>query len=222
MNPPPTRSLRVLKLGGSLFDLPSLSERISAWMASQPRACHLLVPGGGALADVIRSWDQTHTFDQRLAHQLAWQTMTLSSQFIRDCCPGSTLLSAEFFKDADHPLQEIVNFSPDSLSIIDTYSFYQAEGGTGPFSSLPNSWEVTSDSIAAILAQELHAEELVLFKSSLPVSGTTPTDWATAEIVDTYLPRIAPHLPKIRLVNLRDLHFEERTWLNESILKSKK
>ena len=47
-------SMRIVKLGGSLLDLPRLAERLRAWLAGQPSATTVLVAGGGVLADSIR------------------------------------------------------------------------------------------------------------------------------------------------------------------------
>ena len=67
---------------------------------------------------------------------------------------------------------------------------------------LPLGWHVTSDSIAARLAEALGAEELVLLKSGLPTTGD-PTNWAQESFVDGYFSIAAAGLPAIRVVNLR-------------------
>jgi len=64
---------------------------------------------------------------------------------------------------------------------------------------LPHSWSVTSDSIAARIAQVLPAGELVLLKSADP-----PGDAATRPpYVDEYFATAAQGLNRVRFVNLR-------------------
>lgn len=52
--------LVVVKVGGSLFDLPDLGPRLRAWLKTLRTADVLLVPGGGPTADVVRSLDRAH------------------------------------------------------------------------------------------------------------------------------------------------------------------
>ena len=67
--------------------------------------------------------------------------------------------------------------------------------------ALPASWEVTSDSIAAWLAEGLGAGELVLLKSSEPTLPT-PSEWATSGYVDAYFLEASANLPVVRAVSL--------------------
>jgi hypothetical protein len=62
---------------------------------------------------------------------------------------------------------------------------------------LPRSWEVTSDSIAACVAQVLQAD-LILIKSVPTVEGSNPQFWAERGFVDRHFPAFAP--PKVRVV----------------------
>ena len=40
--------LRVIKVGGSLFEYPSLAKALTRWFAQQPPMQNLLITGGGA------------------------------------------------------------------------------------------------------------------------------------------------------------------------------
>ena len=67
----------LVKLGGSLLDLPDLGPRLAAFLNAQPPGPPLLVVGGGAGADRIRELDRAGRFyraDQ--AHWLAIRAMT--------------------------------------------------------------------------------------------------------------------------------------------------
>ena len=75
------------------------------------------------------------------------------------------------------------------------------------------SWDVTSDSIAARIADLLGSDELVLLKSSLPEPQVATLDEAAAAgFVDRCFPCYAAKLPLVRLVNLRDEDLSEIRW----------
>ena len=101
----------------------------------------------------------------------------------------------------------------EQLQICDTRRLVLEAGERG---ELPESWEVTSDSIAAHLAEKLSADELVLLKSMLPERAAAPRELAAAEIVDEFFPRAAERFwaavnGRVRLVNLRDAQLAEMT-----------
>ncbi len=67
---------------------------------------------------------------------------------------------------------------------------------------LPQTWDVTSDSIAARLAKELRADELVLLKSQdAPCQDSQRL--SDVGYVDPRFPHVACGIPRIRYVNLR-------------------
>ena len=64
---------------------------------------------------------------------------------------------------------------------------------------MPHAWSVTTDSIAARLAEVIGASELVLLKPTDP-----PTDEAMTEsFVDEYFQIAAKNVPHVRFVDLR-------------------
>ncbi len=82
---------------------------------------------------------------------------------------------------------------------------------------LPESWDVTSDSIAAVLARFLDATELTLLKSALPPTQTTLTQLMDLEFVDRYFEEAITtteteqlsSIGRIKFVNLRDKNYAE-------------
>ena len=70
-----------------------------------------------------------------------------------------------------------------------------------PGAVLPASWDVTSDSIAARVAQVLKASELVLLKS-VDAPSRDADELAKLAIVDKFFPEIAGSIAW-RIVNLR-------------------
>jgi hypothetical protein len=76
---------------------------------------------------------------------------------------------------------------------------------------LPSNWATTSDSIAGRLAVALAADELVLMKSALPTNGAVElTALAATGYLDHVLARMAPDLPRTRLMNMRQTPPSER------------
>src|SRR5260370_29362968 len=61
----------IVKVGGSLLDLPGLGPRLRSWLDRLEAADVLLVPGGWPTADVIRALDGRHGLGEGHAHWLA-------------------------------------------------------------------------------------------------------------------------------------------------------
>lgn len=150
----------VVKVGGSLYDLPDLGERLARFFASLDDDV-ILVPGGGKAADVIREWDRIHHLDASASHWLAIQAMDLA---------GCMLQQITYKK------------------VLNVQDFLYKHN------VLPCNWQVTSDSIAALVADIFKASLLVLLKSTLHGHS----------IVDDYFHCVARNLNcPARIVNLR-------------------
>jgi hypothetical protein len=101
---------------------------------------------------------------------------------------------------------------PATLSILDPWVFLREEEPRSPGLTLPESWQATSDSIAARIASCVDAAELVLLKSKLPQHNATLPDAAADGFVDPLLPQFGSGLPAIRSVNFRSDEFLEIAW----------
>ena len=77
---------------------------------------------------------------------------------------------------------------------------------------LPRTWENTTDSIAARIAEILRADRLVLLKSTGAPPGLTTQGAAELGVVDRVFPRAARAIPEVVLVNLREPKMP-RWWL---------
>lgn len=80
-----------------------------------------------------------------------------------------------------------------AIAVFDTENFLQEVEPSAPGTELPKSWDVTSDSIAARLAEVTGADELILLKS-IKASVDCPQTAAHDGIVDSYFPQIAAAL----------------------------
>jgi 5-(aminomethyl)-3-furanmethanol phosphate kinase len=190
---------RVVKLGGSLLELPDLALRLRGWLARQAPMPTLLVVGGGRLADVVRDYDRLYHLGDEAAHWLAVQTMSLHASLLSALLPEAKLQSSF---SASVPTE-------DRLLIFDPEKFLRHEEPRLAGKPLARHWGVTSDSIAARLASVCQAHELVLLKSALP---SAPGDLAMAAArgyVDGCFAQASRGLPRIRCVNFRDEGFAE-------------
>lgn len=188
-------SLTVVKIGGSLYDLPDLAIRLRRWLAAECEGGVLLVPGGGPAADVVRDFDRRHHLGEEASHWLALRVLSLNAHFLAALLPSARVLHD--VEACQRAWQENV------IPILDVFSFARADEERPD--RLPHSWAVTSDAVAARVAVVTQASQLVLLKST-----TIPPEmnWHEAgrlgwvDAVFAEVVREAPGL-RIRAVNLR-------------------
>jgi len=188
--------IRVVKLGGSLLDWPPFPATLRQWLAGQPPACNILVAGGGALADAIRRADHEFVIGEELSHWLCIDALPITARIVAALMPDFLLVSSY----ADLNSKITIKHSGDI--VFDPREFLAEHESRLPGRPLPHDWTVTSDSIAARIAECLPADELVLLKSVDRPSGSL-IDLAAEGYVDRYLPTAAANLPTPRFVNLR-------------------
>jgi hypothetical protein len=99
-------------------------------------------------------------------------------------------------------LQRMIVGHPATAIIFDPADFLATVEPELPGERLAVGWEVTSDSIAARIAQLLEADELVLLKAALPTTHDLAAAAQTG-FVDTYFPRVAASLHRVRAVDLQ-------------------
>ncbi|MDX1944562.1 MAG: hypothetical protein SFU86_04075 [Pirellulaceae bacterium] len=188
--------VRVVKVGGSLLDWPPLKTVLLVWLERQPAAVNVLVTGGGELADAIRRADATFSIGETVAHWLCIEALGVTAKLLAAIVgwrpPISTIGELDGWRN-----------SGDSGIVFDPGDFLRHHERTLPGMPLPHDWSVTSDSIAARLAEVLGSDELVLLKSQTPPTGDL-AELSRLGYVDGYFPRAAAKLPTVRFVNLRD------------------
>jgi aspartokinase-like uncharacterized kinase len=189
------RGIRVVvKVGGSLFDLPDFGPRLCHWLETSSLGNVLLVPGGGGDADVVRGWDRAGGLDEDGAHWLALRVLSLHAYVLRALVPCAVVVRG--------PRVCAEDWSRGSISILDPLTFAAADE-LRP-GHLPHSWEVTSDSVAARAAIIAEARRLILLKSA---TFPEPIDWSKASragFVDAYFPRVIGGTTlQVEAVNLR-------------------
>ena len=139
----------VIKVGGSLAEdharLKALCTTLSALAENYEL---MVVPGGGKFADVVRDLDQRFNLSSVVSHRMAILGMDQFGLLLSDFVPNSQVIRRlEAAKVASEAKNSPI-FLPSQL-------MFQED-------PLENSWDVTSDSIAAYVAWRLHAGKLVL------------------------------------------------------------
>lgn len=184
----PSKECWVFKLGGSLLDLPDLAERLRV-VVRQVSTKPLIVVGGGNAADLVREWGEVHALSASSAHWLAVQAMEFNRHLLKTLVPEAVTIS--------HLDQATDVWEKGSIALLNSFDWLQRAETQSE--SLPHSWEVTSDSIAAWVALRWHAEGMILLKSR-----AAPHSHASlCESVDAWFPRLLPQLPALAWCNLR-------------------
>lgn len=184
----------VIKVGGSLFDLPDLPARLQRFLDRLENTTPLIICGGGTAADLVRDWDRTHHLGATQAHWLAIQAMMLNERLLCALLPDASLVSS--------PSEAAQVWNAGRMPVLCAYD-YLTQTSSSDLAALPESWDVTSDSIAAWVTLTWPADELILLKSvDLPHENTV-AELAAAGFVDAYLPTLVDALPDLRWGNMR-------------------
>jgi 5-(aminomethyl)-3-furanmethanol phosphate kinase len=139
----------VVKLGGSVVRSPELPAWLDA-IASSPRPI-VVVPGGGALADEVRICQRQLGFADGAAHRMALLAMDQLAWAVAGLRLG--------FKVGD--TEEALRRSLEEGHIAVWAPFTLVANRR----DIPQSWTVTSDSLALWLGRRLGAERVFVIKS---------------------------------------------------------
>jgi aspartokinase-like uncharacterized kinase len=155
----------VVKVGGSLAEE---SEQLIALCAKLSGLAEtyglVVVPGGGRFADVVRDSDRRFNLSSSVSHRMAILGMDQFGMLLAQITPNSR---ATYSLDDAKQLSEteaVPVFLPSRLLFKED--------------PLKNSWDVTSDSIAAYVAGRLQAAKLILVTD---VDGIYKEDPKTSE-----------------------------------------
>jgi 5-(aminomethyl)-3-furanmethanol phosphate kinase len=165
--------LAIVKLGGSHASGPHIKDWLAA-IAAEAGAI-AIVPGGGLFADAVRTAQASIGFDDRAAHAMALTAMAQFGCALKSLNPAlrlaasrSALLRA--LKDGKVPV-----WSPEPMARA---------------AALPETWELTSDSLAAWLAGALGASRLVLVKHGrFDAAAIDARNLVAHGVVDPLFPR---------------------------------
>jgi aspartokinase-like uncharacterized kinase len=179
----------VVKVSGSLFDLPDLGPRLQSWLDELKTPDILLVPGGGITANAVRQLDRWQGLGEEHSHWLALRAMTLNAWFLAALFPNGAVI--------EQLLEYRQAVAAGKMPILDAFAFSQADE-TRP-SHLPHSWAVTSDSLAARVAILAKVPRLVLLKSVPLPPGIDWGEAAQGGLVDDYFPEVVRESPALQV-----------------------
>lgn len=185
--------IHVVKLGGSLLDLPGLGARLRSFCDARVAHRLLLLVGGGRAADLVRAFDATHGLGPADGHWLAVRAMQLNSHLVSALLPACGLVH-----DAAGCRAAWRGGVP---ALLDPLAWLTCEQAAGV--PVPHRWTFTSDAIAAHLARRLGADLLTLLKSTLPAGPCTVAAAAAEGLVDADFAETARGVPVIEVVDLR-------------------
>jgi dihydroneopterin aldolase len=185
----------VVKLGGST----SRETEMRIWIAALETAKLplVLVPGGGPFADKVREAQAKMGFSDRAAHAMAILAMEqfahliLDEQANFDGPPRLMAARSPIEMEAALAAGKIPVWLPSSMTLA-------AEG-------IRESWDTTSDSLAAWLAGEVGAQTLLLIKQSRDFSDTdTVGTLMRRGILDTGFAEMLPQHAELWLAGPED------------------
>ena len=170
----------VVKLGGSLLGTTELKGWLDV-LARQDCAPVVIVPGGGLFAEAVRDAQSIAGFGDEQAHHQALLAMEQYAMALNAMQPLLITAASEREIREGCLLHRVVLWLPSRMVLADE--------------TLPKTWDLTSDSIAAWLAEKMKADHLVLVKSVAPPAGAvTLGQLSHAGYVDACFPGRAARL----------------------------
>jgi 5-(aminomethyl)-3-furanmethanol phosphate kinase len=147
------KSMWVVKIGGSLLGSPEL-ERWLELFVKYSDGNIIIVPGGGVFADAVREAQALTKISDACAHKLAVLAMDQFGMLLANMNPLLATAKTECEIDERTWQHRAIVWLPSHMVLSDD--------------TIPQSWDVTSDSLAAWLATKLNAKQLILVKSEKP------------------------------------------------------
>ncbi len=181
----------LIKVGGSLYADARLGACAAAWAELAAEYRLLAVPGGGPFADQVRAAAERFRLGDSAAHWMAVLAMDQYGYLLADLAPDAVLARDLDTAAAACDAGRFAVLAPSTLLL-------QRD-------PLPHSWQVTSDSIAAWLADVAGIDLLVLLKSVAGLESVDPSTQrsilqprvsrdalARSDLVDAYFGSVLP------------------------------
>lgn len=153
-----TRPL-VVKIGGGLLrdeGLDGLRRGCAHAIEIAARRPVLVIPGGGPFADAVRAVDAQTAMPEAVAHALALRAMDQLGVLLASMLPGAEVVSRLLV--------------PHTLGLLVAATAFAGRR------EIPESWAVTSDSLAVLAAAAIGADEALLLKPVAGVVARWPSD----------------------------------------------
>lgn len=174
----------VCKIGGSLSRPEILAPLLKTLEAIGFEYRILVVPGGGAFADLVRAEASTFQLEETASHWMAILAMDQYGYLLADLGQATrTVRTLTEIEEAIHDGALPILLPSTLLLEVDP---------------LPHSWDVTSDTIAAYIAARFEARILAILKDVDGVMTADPREQPSAVLV----PRLSPsHLAQYACVD---------------------
>ena len=141
----------VVKIGGGALADVAGFQAVLATIDEVARSCRLvIVPGGGPFADAVRAVDRQLGLSETTAHWLAIAAMDQYAEVIAERLGRTSLI--------EDPRDIGTAIDAGCVPVLRPSRWLRDAD------PLPHSWDVTSDSIAAWVAGQLGARQLILVK----------------------------------------------------------
>lgn len=146
------------------------SDYLDSWLstiAESGKGRIVIVPGGGVFADHVRITQHRLQFDDLAAHKMALRAMEQFGLLIQGLKPGFCMARTE---------QEIFELlANDQIPVWFPYSMI----ADNP--EIQASWDITSDSLALWLAEQLNFRNLILVKSTVPENNNYSAEFLSQQ-----------------------------------------
>ncbi|GJE09794.1 MULTISPECIES: uridylate kinase [Methylobacterium] len=164
----------VFKIGGSLEADPHRRRAVLQALADGTHGRCIVVPGGGTFAGAVRAAQAREGFSDAEAHRRALDAMSDAAGIFRGIEP-----------------RLVQSFEPWAESTTVTARIWNPRRLRGGHPDIPETWDVTSDSLALWLAGRIDADRCVLVKSADAAGGQDAATLAQHGLVDAAFPAFA-------------------------------
>ena len=172
-----------MKVGGSLLSTPEhLQPVLNAIRSAALIRPLLVVPGGGPFAEMVRDIDSQFNLDNDAAHWMAVLAIDQYANLLASRIPAATVVVGTRGISTALEARRIPVLAPSQW-------LREAD-------PLPHSWDVTSDSIAAWVAGQVRAKQLVLVKPPVAFGDALLDPYfnrALPPAIDTFVIRADEH-----------------------------
>jgi aspartokinase-like uncharacterized kinase len=202
---------RVIKVGGSLLGDPPRLRDVLARLADGAEGPCVIVPGGGPDADAVRAGQALEGFSDAEAHRRALDAMgrtaerfrAIEGRLVLSDTPWELESSAEQGTGFPSPRSRGEAHRPPVVPVGSARAAAQEDLDKATalvwnpallrdgHPDIPETWDVTSDSLALWLATRMDAPACILVKSADAPAGASPEDLVRSGLCDAAFPAFA-------------------------------
>jgi len=180
----------VIKLGGSLMAANTLLDCLNRIEQQYQGQAVVIVAGGGAFAEQVRIAQKIWQFDDYTAHAMAILAMQQTAWLVKG-------LKADF--ELVHSVHAIQQRLPKMMIWLPNLNELNHAG-------VPATWDISSDSLAAWLANTLLADELIVLKSAVIDATLSLQQLSEQGVIDkAFCQFVANSTFTVRIINQQNL-----------------